>query len=195
MIAAVVAGAITLASATSTGPPAGLAGVPAGPDIGAESTCVQCHNSYPLNPDDQGKVQLLKVPETYAPGERYELTFEVSHPGAMRWGFQVTSVAKTTLKGAGDFHPVDEDTSTMRVAAGGRVYIEHGPAGRAATGVGMTGSYRWTFVWVAPERAAGEIQFYGMGVAANMDGSQGGDRIYAPSDGPLAITIPAEAAY
>src|SRR6266853_2832821 len=172
--------------ASSSGPPAGFTGAPVGAGHDAESTCAQCHNTYPLDPDDNGKVELLGVPERYVAGQRYRLTFRVSHAEATRWGFQLTAIVKSTNTGAGDFAPKAGDTSTQCVAAGERTYIEHGPAGRGATGIGHLKSYEWEFDWIAPPAEAGEVVFYGLGNAANGDGSEAGDRIYGPAGKALA---------
>jgi hypothetical protein len=69
--------------------------------------------------------------------------------------------------------------------AGTRVYVEHGAAGRVATGIGDTGSHSWKFIWIAPAQPAGEVLFFGAANAANGDGSPSGDRIYSREE-PLA---------
>jgi len=153
-------------------------------------TCVDCHGSFPLNPDAEGKVELLDVPEVYEPGRHYTLTFKITHPHATRWGFQVTAIAVSTFRGAGDFIPLNGDQTTQRISGGfgDRVYIEHGPAGKAATGLGHTQSYSWRFEWVAPSTNVGEVEFFGAGNAGNGDGSSDGDKIYSPSPQVLART-------
>lgn len=180
------------AVATSAGPPAGTSGVPAGFGVGAESSCLQCHNSHALNPDDDGVLELLNLPEQYKPGQRYPLVLKLSHPEARRWGFQLTAIAKQSYRGAGDFASLDGDKSTQRISGGNRNYMQHGKKGRAATGVGSSLSYEWRFEWIAPDNNVGEVIFYGLGNAANMDGSQGGDRIYGPVDGALGRVPPAK---
>jgi hypothetical protein len=178
----------TIVRSSSTGPPAGSSGVPAGGGFPAEVTCVDCHGSFPLNPDAEGKVEFLDVPEVYEPGRHYTLTFKITHPHATRWGFQVTAIALSTFRGAGDFIPLNGDQTTQRISGGfgDRIYIEHGRAGKAATGLGRTRSYSWRFEWVAPSTNVGEVEFFGAGNASNGDGSSDGDKIYSPSPQVLA---------
>ena len=78
---------------------------------------------------------------------------------------------------------------TQRVTGGmaGRTYIEHGAIGRA-TGVGSSGGFTWQFNWTAPSSNEGDVTFYGVFNAANGDGSNGGDKIYAPNSGVLAVS-------
>jgi hypothetical protein len=181
---------IETAFSSSTGPSPGFSGVPAGGGFPAEGTCASCHQSFPLNPDAEGKLKLSGVPDTYEPGRRYPLTFTISHPSATRWGFQVTAVDSATFRAAGDFASEVDDHSTQRVGGGfgGRVYIEHGAIGKAATGIGQTNSYTWRFDWVAPTEDVAGVEFFGAGNAADGDGSPSGDRIYSASPEPLART-------
>jgi hypothetical protein len=175
--------------ASSTGPVPGSSGVPAAGNNAAENTCVMCHLDYPLNPDGLGKMTLIGVPATYVPGKIYALELQVSHPEANRWGFQLTAVAGKDLHGAGDFAPMAQDKTTQRVASdvGNRVYIEHGETGKA-TGVGQKNTFSWRFNWTAPGVADGDVLFYGAFNAANGDGNNGGDKIYAPNAGLLATS-------
>lgn len=166
-----------------------MSGVPAAANNTAENTCVMCHLDYPLNPDGLGKMTLVGVPSMYVPGKTYALELQVSHPEANRWGFQLTAVAGKDLHGAGDFAPIGQDRMTQRVASdvGNRVYIEHGAIGKA-TGVGQKNTFSWRFNWTAPSVSDGDVLFYGVFNAANGDGSNGGDKIYAPNSGLLATS-------
>jgi len=173
------------AYATSSGPQPGVSGAPELGGVPAEMTCTSCHASYSLNPDALGKIELIGLPESYAPGQRYTLTFRISHPDASltRWGFQVTAIQKADGQGAGEF-VVTDPQNTQRVAGSAhRQYIEHTLPG---TAMGKPGGTSWSFDWVAPARDVGEILFYGAGNASNMDGSKEGDRIYNPTPAPLA---------
>ena len=173
------------ARATSSGPQPGLSGAPEIGGVPAEMTCNSCHATYPVNPDTLGKVELLGLPDAYAPGRRYTLTFRISHPDAAitRWGFQVTAIQKTNGQGAGEF-VVTDPQNTQRVGGlAHREYLEHTLPG---TAMGKSGGTSWNFDWVAPARDVGEIVFFGAGNASNMDGSKEGDRIYNPTPAPLA---------
>jgi len=190
-IAALVTTLAAPASSSSSGPQPGTAGVPAGAGVAAEPTCTACHTGFPLNSDGRGVLTLSGVPKRYVPGERYTLVLELRHPDEerKRWGFQLTAVAGKALVGAGKFAVTDlPNTQVIRGTVGDREYMSHSYYG---TGVGESGGHRWTFDWVAPAPAVGRVAFFGVGNAANLDGSKEGDRIYAPVPKPLAITDPA----
>ncbi|HME72437.1 MAG TPA: choice-of-anchor V domain-containing protein [Myxococcota bacterium] len=173
------------AKATSSGPQPGLSGAPEIGGVPAEMTCTSCHATFPLNPDALGKVELLGLPDVYAPGQRYTLTFRISHPDAAitRWGFQVTAIQRGDGQGAGEF-VVTDPQNTQRVGGlAHREYVEHTLPG---TAMGKVRGTSWKFDWIAPARDVGEIVFYGGGNASNMDGSKEGDRIYNPTPEPLA---------
>jgi hypothetical protein len=173
------------ARATSSGPQPGLSGAPEIAGVPAEMTCTSCHSSYPLNPDALGKVELLGLPQAYAPGRRYTLSFRISHPdaGITRWGFQLTAIQKTNGQGAGEFVVTDPENTQRVGGLAHREYVEHTVPG---TAMGKAGGTSWNFDWIAPAKDVGEIVFYGSGNASNMDGSKEGDRIYNPTPAPLA---------
>jgi len=173
------------ARATSSGPQPGLSGAPQIGGVSAEMTCTSCHATYPLNPDALGKVELLGLPAAYAPGQRYTLTFRISHPDVAltRWGFQVTAIQRVDGQGAGEFVVTDAQNTQRVGGLAHREYVEHTLPG---TAMGKAGGTSWSFDWIAPARDVGEIVFYGGGNASNMDGSKEGDRIYNPTPAPLA---------
>ena len=122
--------------------------MPAGGGFAAEMNCTSCHQSYTLNPDDRGAVELRGLPERYRPGERYALTFEIRHPDAelLRWGFQLTAVSTRSFRGAGGFAITDpENTQRIRGGDAGREYVEHTYPGSAA---GRAGGKPWRFEWL-----------------------------------------------
>jgi hypothetical protein len=174
------------AAASSAGADPGLAGVPAGGGLAAEGDCVQCHTSAILNPDAQGRIELLGLPERYQPGQRYALTLRLAHPDASRtrWGFELTAVDAKRLHGAGEL-VVTDPASTQRIdgGPGGRQYLQQTSEG---TAIGKTGEQRWSFAWTAPPKDVGDVAFYASGNAANADGSNQGDWIYNPTPAPLA---------
>lgn len=175
------------ATAASTGPQPSLTGAPAGGGLPAEMTCHQCHASFPLSPDDRGKITLAGLPERYAPGERYALTLTIEDEDAdrARWGFQVTALATRTFVGAGELAVTDAaETQKLKGAIGGREYLSHSYGG---THVGETGGASWRFDWIAPKESVGDVAFFAVGNAANADGSQNGDIVYTTSPEPLAV--------
>lgn len=178
----------TRAIAASAGPVPGMTGAPGGFGIPAEDSCQSCHNSWPLNPDADGRVSLSGAPATYVPGQTYKLTLQVSHPAASRWGFELTAISKATFKGAGDLTPLPGDHTTQHKAGDyGRAYVEQGGPGRLATGIGVKPNFSWSFNWTAPATDVGDVAFYAAANMANGDNDKLGDRIYA-SHQPLAIS-------
>ncbi len=173
------------ARATSSGPQPGTTGAPAIGGVAAEMDCTSCHTGQRLNADDAGKVELAGLPQVYEPGQRYTVTFRISHsdPTLARWGFQVTAIRLADGHGAGELVVTDAARTQKQVGVAGREYLEHTVPG---TAIGQPGGATWTFDWVAPAADAGEVAFFGLGNAANVDGSNQGDHIYGPSPAPLA---------
>lgn len=192
-IAAIVVALAAPASSSSTGPQPGTSGVPAGGGVAAEPDCTSCHTGFPLNSDGRGALTLSGVPKRYVPGQQYPLELAVRHPDEdrKRWGFQLTAVAAKRLTGAGEFVVTDGPrTELIRGTVGNRQYMSHSYYG---TGVGEAGGQVWKFDWIAPAATTGRVAFYGVGNAANLDGSKEGDRIYGGVPKPLATTDPAPA--
>ncbi len=192
MTLALMSASATPARAVSSGPQPGTTGIPAAGDLQAEPTCVSCHTSFPLNPDDKGALTLEGLPQAYEAGRSYALTLRLSHPdpAVLRWGFQLTAVTMSDLHGAGEW--VVTDAATTQVVAGvvaDRSYVEHSYGG---TAIGQSGGAAWSFTWTAPATPRGEIGFFAAANAANADGSNQGDRIYSKSPAPLAL-VPAAA--
>jgi len=52
-------------------------------------TCTACHTSFPLNDDSGGSVVIYANP--YTPGIKQIIEVQVSHPAALRFGFQLTA--------------------------------------------------------------------------------------------------------
>lgn len=179
------------APALSTGPQPAVTGVPAIGTEAAEGTCVQCHNSSPINPDDQVAMTLEGVPASYEPGRTYTLTLRLVNKDAtrLRWGFQLTAVAMKDGAGAGELIVTDAGTTqVIQAMSGTRSYVEHGYGG---TAIGQTGGASWTFDWKAPPAGVGKVGFFAAANAANADGSNQGDHVYTRSPLPLAESKPA----
>ena len=158
-----VAGA---ALAFSSGPPDGRTNAP------GEGNCTACHSTFPLN-SGSGMLELAGLPESYMPGETYDLTLTLSDPDAMRWGFELTILEDGgTSTGA----IIATDAGTQTSTAGDRVYLKHRSSG-TYPGTPVSGS--WVFQWTAPDAGAGNITLYAAGNGANNNGANSGDRIYA----------------
>ncbi|HET6889791.1 MAG TPA: choice-of-anchor V domain-containing protein, partial [Pyrinomonadaceae bacterium] len=156
--------------AFSSGPPAGYTGAPSE----EPEACAECHV-----PPDAGTGQIsISVPQTYIPGQTFQIT--VTHtnadPTRLRWGFQLTALDPADEK-AGNLQSTDAFTQVLDDAGpgGARQYIEHTQAGTFA---GQQNGASWTFNWTAPDTDVGVITFYAAGNHANNDGNTSGDHIY-----------------
>lgn len=157
--------------AFSAGPPAGYTGAP----LEEPEACAECH----VPPDaGTGKISIT-APQTYVPGQTYEVT--VTHqntdPTRLRWGFQLTVLDTASDEKAGELQSTDGLTQILNNAGPGsaRQYIEHSAAG---TFIGQQNGASWTFNWTAPATDVGPVQFYAAGNQANNDGNTSGDHIY-----------------
>ncbi|MFL6230076.1 MAG: PQQ-dependent sugar dehydrogenase [Pyrinomonadaceae bacterium] len=177
------------AYAKSTGPDPGHTGAP------GEKTCDECHvpDSLSVAP---GQL-LIGAPQSYVPGQTYQLTLNEtnSDPTRQRWGFQLTA-----LDDNGDRAGMLQASADGRtqVLTGGfalnatRQYVEHTQAG---TSVGQSGGATWSFDWTAPATDVGPVTFYAAGNQANNDSNSSGDSIstifvvVTPSTGAANFSI------
>ena len=168
--------------AFSTGPPVRRTGAA----VDGGLSCTACHVSFaPANSDPAGSVTLQFDTPTYTPGVTQTVHVTVSHPLALRWGFQLSArPVNNQTHEAGTFTP----TSVVRVRCdttpaqdapcnGALEFAEHLSAPRTAAGVGYTFDVPWT----PPATDVGDVIFYFAGNAANGDGTDLGDRIYTSS--------------
>jgi hypothetical protein len=141
LLATIVAGG--LAWAHSSHPPIGYTGAPGEPTCAAAG----CHDQYPLN-SGPGAAELPPHPDWVfplgtCPDDTTVLSIRVRHPGAMRWGFELTVVDNVGDK-SGQLFLVD--SGRTRMADSGRSYVFHTAAGTdAGTPDSSPG---WTANWV-----------------------------------------------
>jgi hypothetical protein len=189
-----VLGFATIIYAFAAGPPAGKTNAP------GDGRCVECHTSFPLNPDTNGKLTIAGLPDSYIPGERYTFTVSVMSTEAdrSRWGFQMTALTQSGNSPAGTF-PVtngnrglaDPNNTQRLIGATGtirnRQYIEHT---RAGTAQGKSGGNTWRIAWDAPAENFGAIAFYAAGNAGNGGNTSAGDKVYTnPIPGNPPVTL------
>ncbi len=156
--------------AFSEGPPPGTTG----DSFFGEPSCNQqgCHTGNPVNAPG-GSLTISGVPAQYTPGNTYTITVTISRTGQMRWGFELAVRSATTKAQAGTIVATDT-LNTQIVTQNGIQYIEHTVNG---TFLGAPqGS--WSFNWIAPAAAVGDIRFSCAGNAANGDFNNTGDYIY-----------------
>ena len=156
------------ALAFSDGPDPGLTGAP------GEQNCTACHLGRAVN-SGAGSFKIeLPGGDTYAPGQKIQLTVTLADPAARRWGFELTARSSTDAQQtAGTLAP--SNNQTQIVALGARQFILHTAVG---TRNGTTGSATFTFDWTAPAADFGPVTFYAAGNAANGNGTELGDTIY-----------------
>src|SRR5688572_8511916 len=106
------------ARAYSSGPPAGFTRAP------GELDCADCHTT----PAQSAGTLTLGVPQTYTPGQTYDIT--VAHttadPTRVRWGFEMTALDAADER-AGTSVPADDLTRVLTGEAPvpAREYVEH----------------------------------------------------------------------
>lgn len=153
--------------ALPTGAPPGNTGAP------GHNTCVQCHRSFPLNPEG-GSVRVQAV--NYRPGQSQTLRITVSHPESQRWGFQIVARwAKDPTQTAGTFTAQNQSVQVRND------YVTHTIDG-TTTG-GANGTKTFEVDWTPPAGSEdGDVIFYAAGNAANNNagapGGNTGDRIF-----------------
>jgi uncharacterized protein (TIGR03437 family) len=171
----------TAAWAVSTGPGARLTGAA----VDGGGTCTNCHRTFPLNPDDRGSVRIETA--AYRPGVKQVVRVTVSHPDAIRWGFQLTARrAGEAQVQAGGFDvktgirvrcsdPLNGDAPCN---AGSQQFAMHN---RDSFDKGANGRMTFEVDWTPPADDAGDIVFFAAGNAADGSGNNTGDRIYTTS--------------
>jgi uncharacterized protein (TIGR03437 family) len=150
--------------------------------------CSVCHSSFGAANSDKTGSLTVSVTD-YNPGVQQMIHITVSHPLAMRWGFQITirqvssetSEAGTFSANAGDpFQVVCDDGSQFGSAppcsaiVGGRQFAEHLHAPHTAAGAGLD----VLVPWLPPQTEVGRLHVYVSAVAADGDGTAKGDRVY-----------------
>ncbi len=151
------------------GPNPGFSGAP------DENNCTACHGDFPLN-SGTGSLQILQVPENYAPNQVVPITVKLKHSGAARFGFQLTALDENGNP-AGTLAVTDAVETQLKddVGTTSRIYVEQTAAGAVPT---TAGEKQWTFTWQAPSQRVGRVSFYAAGNGGNNDQSPTGDYIY-----------------
>lgn len=139
-----------------------------------ESTCLHCHSSHQLNEGRilGGDFEIEGIPAEYEAGKRYNLTIRMAHPGQSRWGFELSARSAHQASQAGQLIAVDSNTHVKE--EDGISYIMHANAGSRS----VADRASFSFIWIAPESAAGIILFNAAGNAANANDEPVGDYVY-----------------
>lgn len=140
-----------------------------------EPTCESCHMGNALN-DPAGAVELRGVPAAgYEPGRAYPVTVVVRRAGMGAGGFEVAArglAGADSGRAAGTWRALDDRVAITTY--GGIAYAHHTEIGAAPS----PDSASWTLEWTAP-RTPGRVVFHVAANAANGDGSQFEDYVYA----------------
>lgn len=150
-------------------PPAGFAG-----GFG-EGTCHSCHFEAEPN-QGPGSVRLLGLPEAYAPGERYEITVELTRPGLVLGGFELTARHVEGGAQAGELAaPPGEEARIGVTVSRDIAYAHHRLEGTEPV---APDTARWTVLWTAPAAPAGAVAIHVAANAADGDETVYGDLIF-----------------
>ena len=155
--------------AFSTGPPANRNGV-------SGVFCTACHRTFDLN-SGQGSVRIMGLPLAWSPGESYALQVVVSDPAAIRFGFEFSATAANGDQAGELIAGADGRTRVISGDVNGKTvqFIEHTSAGST---IGSSNVFQFTYR--APtDTSFGNIRFNVAGNAANGNGANTGDNIYA----------------
>ncbi len=145
----------------------------------SSGSCADCHGGGGFSPSIS--IQVLNGPTpvtSYVPGTTYTVRYTVTG-GAPRYGFQGVAL-RTNNTAGGTFNTPGANTQVVSIS--GIPYVEQTSA-VATSGI-------FTSQWTAPASGAGNIRFYGRGLAANGTGSTSGDNASASVNILLTEVIP-----
>jgi uncharacterized protein (TIGR03437 family) len=151
-----------------------------GAAVDGGQNCTVCHNSFTLNDDSGGSVVIRANP--YTPGVKQIIEVQVSHPTAVRFGFQlIARLASDETQQAGTF-TVDDNIRVRCAPAGADApcsgaleFAEHKPP---STNIGNPGPRTFLVEWTPPATDMGPVNLYAAGNAANGNLADTGDHIY-----------------
>ena len=145
-----------------------------------ELNCTDCHATNALN-SGGGSVSLISTNMpgwVYDPGVTYHMEATISRPTDSLFGICVEALLPNNSN-AGTLvitNAVKTQIKTKTVTGVSRRSMVH----KLDAGQG-TGSYTFTFDWIAPASNLGVVTFYFAGNAADGDGTEDGDYIYTGS--------------
>jgi len=135
-------------------------------------------------------VRIDGLPASWSPGRMYALQVVVSHPTAIRFGFQFSATGANGDQ-AGSLIPGDDGrTFVLSTPVNGKdvQFIEHNSIGST---IGSGNVFRFTFQAPADPNF-GPIKFNVAGNAANGNGANTGDFIYAIETSVPPVTVQSE---
>lgn len=145
-----------------------------------ETTCTDCHVTYPLN--SGGGSVAIKIPSCitsqYVPGTTYTINVTVLKSGLHLFGVDL-EVLDSTGADAGTLSLLNSNTTILLYAT---INGHNRTNGAQYGGVAATDSCVFLFKWKAPSTNVGKITLYAAGNAADGDGFTDGDFIYTGSN-------------
>lgn len=138
-----------------------------------EDSCHSCHFDYPLNPEDEGSLDIEGIPEQYEPNSDYTITITLHREELGDAGFQITSRFEDGSQ-AGSFDTGSESVGLTKTENGIQ-YLQHAFEG---SNIEDESRASWEIVWAAPDDSSGKVTFNLATNAANGDVSAFGDLIF-----------------
>jgi len=151
----------------------GIAGYTNAP---GETTCTDCHNTYPLN-STGGSVSIVVpacINNNYTSAQTYTVAVKILCTGVHLFGFDFEALDSTGTS-AGTLAILNSSTTvfgTAQVGSNNRMNVMH------YGGVFGTDSCTFLLKWTASANNVGKVTFYAAGNASNGDGFVDGDYIY-----------------
>ncbi|MGZ3904815.1 MAG: choice-of-anchor V domain-containing protein, partial [Bacteroidia bacterium] len=144
-----------------------------------ETTCTDCHITYPLNsPGGSVSINLSPSINTYMTGQTYTIGITIKRPGPILFGLDC-EVLDSTGANAGTISLINTSTTILLnslIGTNNRTNVaQYG-------GVFANDSCTFYFKWVAPSYNLGNITIYTAVNASNGDGYSAGDYIYTTSE-------------
>jgi len=149
-------------------PPGTVAGAPGNGTCGSSS----CHNTMANAGSGAISINFDMGGTDYIPGNTYNLTVSIQDATKSNWGFEAVAYDNTTNAQVGSFNTAANlaNANLSYQTSGGDDYIGHSSANTATSD--------WTFEWVAPAGAVGDLTFYVSGIAGNDNNNKSGDNLY-----------------
>jgi hypothetical protein len=162
----------TSVHAFSGGSPGGRTSSP-----GDGTSCTACHTGT-INSGTGVNILTSTIPSSgYVPGQTYTITAQHTEAGINKIGFEVTAERDAD----------DSKVGTMVITDGTRTKtVANGVTHNGSAGSSGSGSNSWSFDWIAPSSATGNVTFYGAFNATNGNGATSGDKVYSAS--PLSVS-------
>jgi len=163
---------VSLVYGNSFGPPAGSTGAP------GEGTCADagCHDNFAIN-SGPGVLTVSDVPSSW--NGDMQISVNLEQTGTIRWGYQATVLRA-------DGTPVDtlvivDPARTIFSGTPTHLYVSHNSTGTDSGVADIAPG--WRYWWLMPSSsdwvmADTNQNFYTAAVAANGDGTPGGDYVY-----------------